>query len=316
MSSRILLCFIALGLYGCPLVVKKPDQPAKPKVQLVVLGNVQDAGSPHIGCNKSCCTELLDKPDPSRQVVSLGLIDHRAHTSFLFEATPDISAQTHMLSTLDSGLASVPNGIFLTHAHIGHYAGLMYLGKEAINSHCVPVYTMPRMEQFLSRNGPWSQLVLQENIELFTIENNKPISLGDSLSVTPFRVPHRDEYSETVGYRIQGPSKSALFIPDIDKWEKWNLHIIDAIKQVDFAFIDATFFDGDEIKSRDISEIPHPFVIETMTLLKDMTAEQKEKVHFIHMNHTNPLLKETSPQPKLVQKEGFKIARLGQAFDL
>jgi len=315
-SSRILLCLIAFGLYGCPLVVKEPNMSSSTPVELIVLGNVQDAGSPHIGCTKDCCKDLFKNPDPKRQVVSLGLIDKNNSTSYLFEATPDISLQLRDLRNMDTSLSEMPTGIFLTHAHIGHYAGLMYLGKEAINAHCVPVYAMPRMTKFLNYNGPWNQLVSEQNIEIKALENQKTVTLSDNLTVTPFTVPHRDEYSETVGYRIQGPSKSALFIPDIDKWEKWGLRILDVIQEVDYAFIDATFFDGDEIHTRDISEIPHPFVIETMDKLKALSDEQKAKVHFIHFNHTNPLLNHLSPQSRTLRKAGYKIAQKGDVFGL
>jgi len=64
---------------------------------LVILGNVQDAGSPHIACKKECCRELFIKPDPSRKVVSLGLLDPENNHSYLFEATPDISEQLKIL---------------------------------------------------------------------------------------------------------------------------------------------------------------------------------------------------------------------------
>ena len=90
----------------------------------------------------------------------------------MFDATPDMTAQLEHLNTIDTGLAFMPNGIFLTHAHIGHYTGLMYLGKEAINANCIPVYTMPRMNDFLKRNGPWNQLVLLDNIELLPLQKS------------------------------------------------------------------------------------------------------------------------------------------------
>ena len=292
---RLWIIALCLVLTGCPLVIKdKAKTNYNATVELVVLGNVQDAGSPHIGCIKSCCEHLHESPDQSRKVVSLGVVDHLSKTKYLFDATPDMTAQLEHLNTIDTGLAFMPNGIFLTHAHVGHYTGLMYLGKEAINANCVPVYTMPRMNDFLKRNGPWNQLVLLDNIELLPLQNRTRVELTDSLTVTPFLVPHRDEYSETVGYIIEGPSKSALFIPDIDKWSKWETSIIEAIKGVDYAFIDATFYDGEEIKSRDISQIPHPFVIESMETLNSLSDEEKAKVHFIHMNHTNPLLEPTS----------------------
>ncbi|WP_259367224.1 MBL fold metallo-hydrolase [Cellulophaga baltica] len=103
---------------------------------------------------------------------------------------------------------------------------------------------MPRMKKYLETNGPWSQLVLNNNIKLTPIENEESISLSQNITVTPFVVPHRDEYSETVGYKIQGPNKTALFIPDIDKWNKWDKSIVEEIKKVDYAFLDATFYSG------------------------------------------------------------------------
>lgn len=284
---------------------------------LVVLGTVQDAGSPHIACKKICCEELFNKNDFNRKVVSLGLLDTKNKKKYLLEATPDMTAQMKTLKRfahIDS--KETPDGIFLTHAHIGHYTGLMYLGREAINADKVKVYAMPKMKQFLEQNGPWGQLVSNNNIVIQEMTNQKAVSLTPSLKVTPVRVPHRDEYSETVGYVIQGPQKSALFIPDIDKWEKWNLDIIEEIKKVDYAFLDATFFDGKEINNRDISEIPHPFIVESMTKFGELTSKEKNKIIFIHFNHTNPVLNKTSVESKTVEQNGFRIARRNDVFQL
>lgn len=286
-------------------------------VTLAVLGNVQDAGSPHIACKKDCCTGLFENPDPNRKVVSLGIIDHESKKTFLFEATPDITSQLKYLTNLASWNAKeLPDGIFLTHAHIGHYTGLMYLGKEATNADKVPVYTMPKMAAFLKSNGPWSQLVRGENISLQTLTNEEEEALTKKLKIIPFTVPHRDEYSETVGYKIIGPNKSVLFIPDIDKWEKWQTSIVSEIKTVDYAFLDATFYYGEELNTRDISQIPHPFVIESMSLFDSLPESEKQKIHFIHFNHTNPLLNNESEQAIKVLTNGFKIARKGMLFEL
>lgn len=286
-------------------------------VSLVVLGTTQDAGSPHIACEKECCAALFDAQDTSRKVVSLGLVDALAQQSFLLEATPDITTQLRELREF-SGFQTtdIPNGIFLTHAHIGHYTGLMFLGKEATNAKEVPVYAMPKMTSFLETNGPWSQLVSNKNIDLKSLYNNQEVQLTPQLKIVPFTVPHRDEYSETVGYKIIGPTKSALFIPDIDKWEKWKTNIASEIENVDYAFLDATFYDGKEINNRDISQIPHPFVIESMALFNNLVTSEKKKIHFIHFNHTNPLLHIESKQSAAVFKKGFQIARKGQRFEL
>jgi len=284
---------------------------------LVILGNVQDAGSPHIACKKDCCKSLFGQNNLNRKVTSLGLIDSENRLKYLFEASPDMPSQLKILkSYLPNDSLETANGIFLTHAHIGHYTGLMYLGKEAMNSHKINVFTMPKMLDYLTNNGPWSQLVLNQNISLTELNNYGTTILSNNIKVIPFLVPHRDEYSETVGYKIIGKNKSAIFIPDIDKWEKWYKNIIDEISKVDYAFIDGTFFDGEELNNRDISQIPHPFVIESMNLFKDLSKTEKSKIHFIHFNHTNPLLNKNSKQYKLVLKNGFKIANLKDIFQL
>jgi pyrroloquinoline quinone biosynthesis protein B len=287
------------------------------ETSLVILGTIQDAGSPHIACKKECCRRLFDHPDKNRKVVSLGIVDPINNSKYLFEATPDITAQIKMLKNFCPENANeTPNGIFLTHAHIGHYAGLMYLGKEAMNAKSIPVFAMPVMKNYLEKNGPWSQLVTNKNIVIQDIIDKESVTLTPNLKVIPFRVPHRDEYSETVGYTILGPNKKVLFIPDIDKWEKWDSVIINEIAKVDYAFIDATFFDGEEISSRNISEIPHPFIIESMALFANLPEKEKSKIYFIHFNHTNPVLNLESKQAKEIIKNGFNIARINAVFKL
>ncbi|GGG51542.1 hypothetical protein GCM10011414_21400 [Croceivirga lutea] len=285
-------------------------------VSLIVLGTLQDGGSPHIGCSKSCCTLLFENPDPTRKVVSLGILDSTNQKTYLFEATPDFSAQLQQLQQHLEGNLNTPNGIFLTHAHIGHYTGLMYLGREALGAKNVPVYAMPKMKHFLENNGPWSQLVSLNNMNLHPLAANTKIQLTNALTVEPFLVPHRDEFSETIGYKVYGPNKTVLFIPDIDKWAKWESSIVEEIKKVDYAFIDATFYSGEEINNRAISEIPHPFVIESMELFKELSKVEKSKIYFTHFNHTNPLLNKQSKAYQEVLMEGYKLATYGLRIKL
>jgi pyrroloquinoline quinone biosynthesis protein B len=207
-------------------------------------------------------------------------------------------------------------GVFLTHAHIGHYTGLMYFGREALNSKSINVYAMPRMKKFLEQNGPWSQLVSLENISINQINSTSKIAIDQNVTIQPIEVPHRAEFSETVGYKIYGPNKTVLFIPDIDKWYLWEKSIIDEIKQVDYALIDATFYDSKEVNYRDLSEIPHPFVVESMELFDSIKDEEKNKIFFIHLNHTNPLLNKDSDQYKFVKSQGYNVAKEGMKLKL
>lgn len=275
---------------------------------ILVLGNAQDAGYPQIACKKDCCQRVYDNYKNKRFVSSIALIDPISNESWVFDATPDFTEQTRMLSKHLKDGKNMPDGIFLTHGHIGHYPGLMFLGREALNANKIPVYAMPRMHKFLTGNGPWNQLVELDNISLKEIRKDSTNVLNSRVSVTPIEVPHRDEFTETVGYIIQSNNKKALFIPDIDKWKKWDRSIVDYLKEVDIAILDATFFKNGEI-DRDINEVPHPFVVESMKLFESLSIKDKAKVHFIHFNHTNPLLIEDSEAQKIILKNGFNIAR-------
>jgi len=277
---------------------------------IYILGVVQDAGFPQTGCYEVHCLPAWENTDLRRGATSIALVDPRSNRKFIFEATPHFPQQFYSLHIEAPDSRYNLEGIFLTHAHIGHYTGLMFLGHEAMGAESVPVYAMPRMHEYLSNNGPWSQLVKFNNIDLILLENGK-IRKFDELSISPFLVPHRDEYSETVGYRIQGPTKSALFIPDIDKWLDWDINIIELLRTTDYALIDASFFADGELGMRDMSQIPHPFVTESMKLFDDLSEVEKNKVWFIHMNHTNPLLDPNSEESKQVLRAGFNIATEG-----
>ena len=281
----------------------------KSNYTLKILGVVQDGGMPHLGNNKTCCEKI--KQD--KYVTSLMLMNNENNESFLFDASPDINKQ---LNFMGDRIKKDLKGIFLTHAHIGHYTGLMYFGREALNSKLVNVYAMPRMKKFLEENGPWSQLVSLQNISIIELSNESKISIDSNVIVQPVEVPHRAEFSETVGYKIYGPNKTALFIPDIDKWYLWEKSIVDEIKQVDYAIIDATFYDSKEVNYRDISEIPHPFVTESMDLFDSIDTKEKNKIYFIHLNHTNPLLNEQSKQYKSVITKGYNVAKEEMILDL
>ncbi len=275
-----------------------------------VLGIVQDAGYPHIGCEKDCCKAV----SPGDYFVScLGLVDKTNNKRYLFDATPDIHNQLNLLEKFPD--ANLIDGIFLTHAHIGHYTGLMYLGREGLGGKSIMVYALKRMSRFLTKNGPWDQLVKLNNISIQTISNKEFVKLSENIFVIPIRVPHRDEYSETVGYKIIGKSKKILFIPDIDKWDEWKKSIIEEVKLVDYAFIDGTFYNGTEL-NRDMREIPHPSIEETLQLFSNQPVAERNKIYFIHINHTNPILTNKNGIRDLVEGLGFNIAQRGLKFKL
>ena len=297
---------VILVVFFLPWIISSQS---KPSYSVKILGVVQDGGLPHLGNNKTCCENIQQ----NKYVTSILLINNENNESYLFDASPDINEQ---LNFMGDRIKTDLKGIFLTHAHIGHYTGLMYFGREALNSKSINVYAMPRMKRFLEDNGPWSQLVSLKNILIKEINNNSKLSVDPNIIIEPIEVPHRAEFSETVGYKIHGPNKTLLFIPDIDKWYLWEKSIIDEIKAVDYALIDATFYDEKEINYRDISEIPHPFVIESLELFKNLKLKEKKKIYFIHLNHTNPLLHSDSDEYKNLISKGFNVANEGLELKL
>ena len=276
---------------------------------IYILGNVQDAGLPHIGCQHKFCKEKFNEFE-EYFTTSIAVVDPLERKYILFEATPDLPYQLNYLEKEIFNEFLLPESIYITHAHIGHYTGLMYFGREALGAKNLMVKVLPKMGDFLMTNGPWNQLVDINNIQIQNLNFGLNTNELRNITVTPIQVPHRDEYSETAGFIIKGKNKKALFIPDIDKWEKWNKNLKQLVYEFDYLLLDSTFYDSNEI-NRDISEIPHPLVIETINLLDDLSSEQKDKVYFIHMNHTNLMLDPSSELTKLVTDKGFNITRLG-----
>ncbi len=308
------LFILLFALLGCKTLenIKNPRESATkgnknlPEQFVTVLGIAQDAGYPQPYCGKICC-EAVEKGREARQnVTCLGIVDRESQQVFMVEATPDFTKQEKILRGYLSDKSQPVHGIFLTHAHIGHYTGLMYLGREAVGAKETPVYVMPKMKIFLQNNAPWSQLVSLKNIKIMPLSADSAVFISKNISIKPIIVPHRDEFSETVGFIISGKNKRILFIPDIDKWAKWQRDIREEVKNVDIALLDGTFYKNGEIPNRDMREIPHPFMEETLNLFQN--SAEKSKIRFIHFNHTNPILRQTAER-QAVLKQGFGVCK-------
>ena len=305
--------FLALAALGTAVAGDVPhDGPFA-----VVLGIAQDAGYPQAGCAKGCCVPAWQDRSLRQHPASLGLVDPVTGQRWLLDATPALPEQLRILDSHTPGSPSgPPDGIFLTHAHIGHYTGLVHLGREVMGAKGVPVWAMPRMAGFLASQGPWEQLVSLDNIAVVELTEGEPVVLSPRVSVTPLRVPHRDEYSETVGFRVQGPDRSLLWLPDIDKWSRWDQSLRRVVQSVDLAFVDATFFDGAELPGRNMSEIPHPFVVETLKEAQDWTPEERNRLRLIHLNHSNPALQDDSNARRVLDAAGVRVAEAGAVVPL
>lgn len=289
-------------------------------VLVKVIGTAQDGGIPHMGCFCSNCQRAWKELGFSRLISSLALFDLIEAKTFLVDATPDIRAQTRIVRECVSSQKKKkrfwPDGILLTHAHIGHYTGLMFYGYEAQSADRLPVYCSERMHSFLAHNGPWSQLVDQKNIAIRSIRPENNLTLTSRISILAFQVPHRDEYTDTLGFKITGPSRSLLYIPDIQNWKTWERSIVDEVQKVDIALIDGTFYSPEELPSRDVSSIGHPFISDSMVLLNKIAQHSKTQIYFTHLNHSNLALDPDGDARKTMKKKTFDLAEEGMEFPL
>jgi pyrroloquinoline quinone biosynthesis protein B len=292
------------------------------------LGTAQDGGLPHAGCSCTRCERARSEPGFARRISSLAIVTPLAdgHSAvYLIDASPDVREQLVALRDVREArphpirgrVDRAPvDGVLLTHAHIGHYLGLAFFGFEAISSSRLPVWSTPRMAEYLRVNGPWSQLVSRENILLNEIAPGASFALEGGVRVTVEPVPHRDEYADTVGFRLLGPQRTILYVPDTDAWTAWQPSLLDRLAGVDVAILDGTFYSLDELPGRDLSEIPHPLITQTMELLQQKVAAGELEVYLTHFNHSNPALEPESDARREIERRGFHVLEDGQELDL
>lgn len=300
------------ALLGLPAAI--PAQAAEPFI--VILGVAQDGGYPQAGCTRDCCAPAWDDWNERRFSSCIAVVDPDSGQRWMLDCTPDFRDQLRLLDTLAprTGPGSPLSGILLTHAHVGHYSGLLHLGREVMGAQAIEVFAMPRMKAFLEGNGPWSQLVSLQQIQIHRIAAGQSIRLNDRIRVVPFLVPHRDEFSETVGFKIEVAQTSVVYLPDIDKWQRWDVDIESVIRDCDLALLDGTFFDIRELPGRDLSQIPHPFISQSIKRFEGLSAADRNKIQFIHLNHSNPGLRPGTEARSAINASGSHVAEQGSIW--
>jgi pyrroloquinoline quinone biosynthesis protein B len=276
----------------------------------LVLGTAQDGGYPQAGCHGACCRAAWEDPRLRRRVACLGIVEPATGDGWLIDATPDFPAQLFALEAAAAGLRL--RGILLTHGHVGHYCGLAHLGREAMDARGVSVFAMPRMRQLLAQNEPWAQLLREGHMTVVPLADGAMVQLSPQLVATPIVVPHRDELTETVGYRIAGRRRTIAYVPDVDSWLGWEDRRQALFGDVAIAYVDGTFFSSDELSGRDQASVAHPTMGQTMEQLTSAAGRHPPQFRFLHLNHTNPALGDDSDAAGEVRQGGFAIAAEGE----
>lgn len=269
-----------------------------------IIGSGQDGGLPQVGSRMDADMNARIDPLAVRLGPSIVVLDDDGRC-FLVDVSPDIKEQENRLLKLAvyaARTASNPfDGALLTHAHMGHYAGLVHFGREGANCRNLPLWCTPRMGEFLKANAPWDQLVSLGNIDVKS--TSQTLEPWPGLSIRAIPVPHRGEYTDTIGISI---NEKLLYVPDIDGWDVWP----DAREEVakhEVSLLDATFYSPDELPGRDLSEISHPFISDTLETFKDLTGDRR--IILTHFNHSNPVCDPGSKEARNVNAAGFELAQ-------
>ncbi len=283
-------------------------------VALLILGTAQDAGAPQLACRRACCERLRARGERVL-VASAALVDARARRTYLLDATPDLRTQLDhpaLLPHLHAGARPV-DGILLTHAHAGHYLGLAFLGRESLAADEVPIFATERMQRFLAQSGPWELLLRAQHARAERLPLDAATVLSERLHVEAFAVPHRDEYSDTVGFVLHGPKRRAIYLPDVDAIDEalWQ-----RLLACEVLLLDGTFWQDGELEHRDMSQVPHPRMTSTLARWEALPAASRPELWFVHLNHTNPALDPESAEARRVSAAGARIARAGDVIEL
>jgi pyrroloquinoline quinone biosynthesis protein B len=285
-----------------------------------ILGSGQDAGLPQVGSRMAADMTARMDPLAVRLGPSIAVLDDDGRC-FLVDASPDIKEQEARLLRIAAYASRTSrnpfDGALLTHAHMGHYLGLAHFGREAANTDRLPVWCTARMAQFLRGNAPWDQLVQLKNIQLHEVvwgptapKKAQTIKPWAGLSIRLIPVPHRGEYTDTVGISV---NNKLLYVPDIDNWDAWPA-ASDEVKKHKVCLLDGTFHSPAELPGRNLKEISHPFITDTVRKFADLAKSCR--IILTHFNHSNPVCDPASKEARVVQAAGFELAQEMMAINL
>ncbi len=266
-----------------------------------IVGSAQDGGVPQVGCSCERCNHARTNIQHARYPASLAIVNPSGKL-LLIDMTPSLPRQLDLLrDLLPARKTMLPDAVLLTHAHIGHYAGLIFFGKEVASTKKLPVYCTQQMRRFLESNKPYSYLIERDEIAITDLKCGEALTYDGTLHITPVEVPHRNEDAETLAFIIKS-ERSLFYASDFDRYTET---IDRCVRDSDISLLDGCFWSREELPGRVYDEIPHPTIMESRERLRGY----EDRVIFTHINHTNPVLNRNGLHRAQLEKQGFRIAK-------
>jgi pyrroloquinoline quinone biosynthesis protein B len=316
-------------------------------VHVLLLGSAAGGGFPQWNCWCPCCRAARSDPTAAYpRTQSSAAVSADGFRWFLLNASPDVRDQLRWLRTnggasrpegfvpdrpADPAVRHVPvEGVVVTDAEIDHTLGLVLL-REAGQ---LPVYATPAVQGILEHDShllpvirsfsdvPVTGLVLNEAISLRRRDGSV-----SGLAVEAFPVPagpprfaSRNEEGHTVGLMIRDvrTGASCAFVPgcgDLDD------RLLGRLAQAEAVLFDGTFWADDElialgIGGRTARELDHVPITGSGGSLERVAALPCRHRVYTHINNTNPILLEQSPERAMVVRAGVTVGVDGLRFEL
>lgn len=268
-------------------------------MKVEILGNVQDGGVPHLGCECDMCEAAREDERKQKYVGALLIKEDNSDKTvrYLIDATPDIRYQI---------TGNYLDGVFISHGHLGHIGGLPFFGTESLDTNDLEIFCTADLKDFVMKNDPFRLMVDRDQIKLNEVENNESVEI-QGCAVEFREVLHRYVNTDTVSFMIKGEDKKLYYMSDIDEWTE---NAKSNVKEADIAIVDGTFWTKEELDRYE--EVPHPPVKETMEEFSDSDTD----IYFTHLNHTNPALREDSEEREELEERGFEVVEKGDEFEV
>ena len=306
-------------------------------MKIRVLGSAAGGGLPQWNCNCANCKGVrAGSAQIHRRTQSSIAVSTDSVNWILFNASPDILTQLHDAPAMQPARAIRDTGIravVLIDAQIDHTTGLLMLreSKEPLRIFC----TDPVRADLTTGNPifnvlshyckvDWNPIRFSENSCDFAVSGVDGLRLMafPLRSKAPPYSPHRDNphTGDTIGVVIEDvrTGKKLFYAPGLGEIEP---HLKPLMESADCVLVDGTFWKDDEMislgaskkRSREIGHLPQSGpggMIEVLTALK------RARKILTHINNTNPILNDASPERAELGRSGIEVAFDGMEIDL
>jgi len=289
-----------------------------------VLGSAAGGGFPQWNCRCETCEAARSGVRARPRTQSSLAIRAGDGPWFLVNASPDLREQ---LATLDAGdldgvRAPPVAGVLLTDAEIDHTAGLLLLRESSTP---VRVFGAAGVQRALTDGYPVLPMLERYcGADWRTLEAERAYEL-DGLTAEPFHVGgdaprYADMEVEASGFvfRDRATGGVVTYVPGLARVDD---DVIARLAASDAVLVDGTFWRDDDlarlgISDRSARDMGHVPLSGPDGLLEPLSRLERPRKVLVHINNTNPILLEDSPEREQVVRAGVEVAYDGLEVDV